>query len=196
MRCIYQPLCAGLVLAIATLTANAGTDGDLALELEVQPLAQGPLAEMSLDFQVACCSNPYGWNQVASATLDTMRGGFTTPSGLELSLGIERMVSINGELVSHTNFQIANINHISSAEALQAREAVNSMNLVQNGDNNFVVGNLDAARPGTYVQNSLNDQLIRSQTIINSSVNSVSMLKDLNFQGGLRDAVINAMGVR
>ena len=193
MQGIVQAWCAGLALAVMPLSASAEAIDELALQLAVQPAVQGDLTGMALAFEVGCCSNSYGWDQVASATLGAMRGGFTTPSGLELSLGIERMVSINGELVSHTNFQIADLGHISGAEALRARDAVNAMNLVQNGDNNLVTGSL-ASRPGTFVQNSLNDQLIRSQTIISSSVNSLSLLKDINFQGGLRDAVINAIG--
>jgi len=194
MQSIFSACCAGLALAAMPFAGAASID-ELALQLELQPAAQADLTGTALAFEVACCSNPYGWERVASASLGLMRGGFSTPAGLQLSLGIERLVTINGELVSHTNFQIADLGRISGAEALRARDAVQAMNLVQNGDHNLVSGDL-AARPGTFVQNSLNDQLIRSQTIISSSVNSLSMLKDLNFNAGVHDAVLNAIGTR
>lgn len=148
-------------------------------------------AERSLEMEVVSASA--GWHRVSSEKLSIMRGGFTTAAGLSLSLGIERLVSINGEVVAHTNFQIANVGKISGDEARGAHDAINSVNLVQNGPNNFVVGGPLITGPGTFVQNSLNGQTISSQTIISSSVNSMSLLKDLNFQAGLRDAAIRAI---
>jgi hypothetical protein len=156
------------------------------------PAPLPPLAALALDMEVACCTAPHGWSKVDAASLDTMRGGFTTTTGLSLSLGIERLVSINGELVSQTNFRIADVGRITGEEARQAHEAINSVKLIQNGANNF--GDPMVLGRGTFVQNSLNGQTIQSQTIISSSVNSMSLLKDLNFQGGLRDAAIRAVG--
>jgi hypothetical protein len=154
--------------------------------------AQDPLVERALDFEVI--GAPAGWQLVAPAALDSMRGGFTTPEGLSLSLGIDRMVSINGELVAHTSFQIADVRNISSDEARQAQAALNTGQLVQNGARNFAFGDTLAAARGTIVQNSLDGQAISTHTIINSSVNSMSLLKDMNFQAGLRDAGIRAIG--
>jgi hypothetical protein len=143
---------------------------------------------------VLMATAPAGWHKVGSERLAMIRGGFTTVTGLSLSLGIERLVSINGEVVAHTNFQIANVSNISAEEARQARDAINSVNLVQNGPNNVALGDPLNGGRGTFVQNSLNGQTISSQTIISSSVNSMSLLKDMNFQGGLRDATIRAIG--
>lgn len=151
------------------------------------------LADLALDFEVVCCTAPPGWYQLGGDQLDTLRGGFTTPSGLAMSLGIERLVTINGDLVSRTNFQVADVSKISADEARQAHEALNSVRLVQNGANNFAAADLAAGR-GTFIQNSLSNQSIGTQTIISASVNSMSLLKDLNFQDGLRDAAIRAIG--
>lgn len=173
-----------LLLAIACAAARAQDAG----------AALAPLAELALNLEVVCCSAPPGWDPVDSGALDTMRGGFTTAAGLSVSLGIERLVTINGEIVAHTNFQIANVRDISSDEARQAHQALTSVNLVQNGANNFAVGDALAASRGIFVQNSLDGQSISSQTIINSSVNSMSLLKDMHFQSGLQDAAIRAIG--
>ena len=40
------------------------------------------------------CAAPPGWEAADAATLDGLRGGFTSPDGLRLAVGIERMVSM------------------------------------------------------------------------------------------------------
>ena len=40
---------------------------------------------------------------VAPEKLDELRGGFEIAGGLSLSLGIERVVSVNGEILARTN---------------------------------------------------------------------------------------------
>ena len=42
------------------------------------------------------------WKPIDTARLDGMRGGFVVPSGFVVSFGIERVVSVNGEVVSST----------------------------------------------------------------------------------------------
>ena len=53
-----------------------------------------------------------GWEPVSAERLDETRGGFTTPAGLEVSLGIQRLVTINGDIVAKTTLQIADIRAI------------------------------------------------------------------------------------
>ena len=137
------------------------------------------------------------WTAVGEEQLDQMRGGFSTPAGLQLSLGIERLVSINGNIVSRTSFDIANLNHLSAEQLQQTRDALSSIKLIQNGsDNIYQAGAAPGAIGGLVIQNTLNDQLIRSQTVISSTVNSASLLKSLNFQGSLSDALTRAAGGR
>lgn len=178
MRSISFPL---LLLAAAATSANAH---DRAAPRE--------LVSVALDMEVVSAA-PAGWTRVNRDALDAMRGGFIAPSGLTVSLGIERMVSVNGAVVAHTNFQIANVRNISGDEARQAHDALSSAKLVQNGANNFAVGDA-LASGGTFVQNSLDGQSINSQTTISSSVNSASLLKGMHFQAGMRDAAVRAIG--
>lgn len=151
------------------------------------------LAERALAFDLACCTAPAGWHKIGPARLDRQRGGFDLPSGLTMSLGIERLVSINGQMVAQTSFNIANIASIGADEARLARDAIGSARLVQNGAGNFAGV---ASLPGTFVQNTLNGQTIGTQTIISANVNSASLLKDLNFNAGVRDASIRAISTR
>ncbi|MDB5962878.1 MAG: hypothetical protein JWP59_4172 [Massilia sp.] len=150
------------------------------------------LAERAIGFDVACCSAPSGWRKIAPQALDQQRGGFDLPSGLTMSLGIERLVSINGQLVAQSSFNVANIASISADEARQARDAIGGARLVQNGAGNFA--GLPSV-PGTYVQNTLNGQTIGTQTVINANVNSASLMTNLNFNGAVRDAGIRAIPV-
>jgi len=141
--------------------------------------------------------DPSDWVPVSSAVLEQMRGGFTLGEGLQVSLGIERLVSINGEMVSRTSFELADMSHLSAEQAELTREALSSVKLIQNGGDNIYQATMSAQTlGGTVIQNTLNDQLIRSQTVINSTVNSTALLKTLNFNGSLSDALARAAGNR
>ncbi|MEG0881882.1 MAG: hypothetical protein RSF79_13395 [Janthinobacterium sp.] len=136
-----------------------------------------------------------GWTAVSEETLEQARGGFDMPGGLSLSLGIERLVSINGSVVSSVAFTIADVAHLSVEEASLARTAVASMNIVQNGAGNvFAPGPMAQTMAGTVIQNSLNDQVLRTQTIVNGSVNSLGLLKLANFQDTLQNALGTVAG--
>jgi hypothetical protein len=134
------------------------------------------------------------WTAVDADTLDETRGGFETPGGLNLSLGIERVVSINGEVMSRTNVAISNLNTVTADQLAQARDALGSARLVQIGGNNLVAPDLGLANGATLVQNSLNDQTIQTYTTISSTVNSMALIKDLNFHGTIRDAIVRSAG--
>lgn len=136
-------------------------------------------------------ADPAGWTAVDDTTLDSLRGGFTTPAGLEVSLGIERMVMLNGVMVAHTNLEIADLGRLREASPEAARDALASVQLVQNGAGNVatLAGTLP---PATLVQNTLDGQHIDSSTVIHSSVNSIGLLTALNVQDSLREAISRA----
>lgn len=136
-----------------------------------------------------------GWVPVEESLLDQSRGGFTFETGLKLSLGIERVVSINGEVAARTSLQLTDISRLSAEQARLTSDALSAVKLVQNGRDNIYLGAMSAQTlGGTVIQNSLNDQLIRTHTVIHSSVNSMALLKTLNFQGSLSDAIARAAG--
>lgn len=136
-----------------------------------------------------------GWVPVAETVLDAARGGFTFDTGLRLTLGIDREISINGEVVSRTSLQLADVSRLSAEQAQQTSAALSAVKLVQNGHDNMVAGAMSTQTlGGTVIQNSLNDQLIRTHTVIHASVNSLALMKTLNFQGSLGDAIARAAG--
>jgi hypothetical protein len=140
---------------------------------------------------------PADWTPVDEDQLEQMRGGFENAAGLTVAFSIERLVSINGNVVSRTNVDISDLKHLTTEQARQTRDALSSVKLIQNGhDNIYEAGESARVAGGVVIQNTLNDQLIRSQTVISSTVNSASLLKTLNFQGTLSDALSRAAGAR
>ncbi|NDP39226.1 MAG: hypothetical protein GZ093_10830 [Rhodoferax sp.] len=140
---------------------------------------------------------PDEWVAVSDEQLDTQRGGFDAGSGLAVSFGIIRTVMVNGDLVSKTSFNLPDVTKITSEQARLASAAIADSGLVQIGPNNFVdTGVSSSLATGTLIQNSLNDQQIQTLTIINTGVNSLVLLKALNTQTVLNDALLGAVGNR
>ena len=133
---------------------------------------------------------------VDSATLDRARGGFLTADGLVVTLGLERLVSVNGNVVERTQMQLGDIGKLARGEGTISREAVGELRLIQNGDVRTMAGNAQNLLGGTIIQNSLNDQTIRNQTSINATVNTAGMLRALNFGTSLNNALSTAVGPR
>ena len=138
----------------------------------------------------ASVAAPAGWIAVDDATLERHRGGFTTSQGLNVSLGIERAISINGDLVSRTTLQLTDIDKLVVQAAHGSSATLSEVKLIQNGnDNMMLAGFSSSSLAGTIVQNTLSDQQIETRTVINASANSVGLLKTINFQGNLSDAI-------
>lgn len=131
---------------------------------------------------------------VAAATLDAARGGFEVAGGLALSLGIERVVSVNGEIMARTNIAIPDLAAMTAEQARLTQDALGAARMIQIGGNNYAAADLNLPNGATLVQNTLSGQDIRTATTISSTVNSMSLIKDINFQSTIRDAVIRSPG--
>lgn len=135
-----------------------------------------------------------GWLAVGDATLEQARGGYELGSGLMVSLGVERLVSINGSVVANSRFSIADVTKLSAEEARTASDALAAV-VVQNGAGNVAdVMQATPALGSLLIQNSINDQAIRSQTTITTTVSNLALLKAVNFESMLRDALSAAVG--
>lgn len=140
---------------------------------------------------------PDEWVAVSEQELDNQRGGFDVGSGLAVSFGIIRTVMVNGDVVSKTSFNLPDVTQITPEQARIASAAIADSGLVQIGPNNFVAAGVRSdLGTGTLIQNSLNDQHIKTLTIINTGVNSLGLLKALNTQTVLNDALLGALGSR
>ena len=138
---------------------------------------------------------PAGWEAVDAATLGQQRGGFTTASGLALSFGIERMVSVNGVLLSRTSVSFADLGSIAAQRAGETGATLSALNLLQNGSGNMMAAAFSHDALGaTVIQNSLDNQTIDSRTVISASVNSAVLLSAVHFHGNLSEALARAAG--
>jgi hypothetical protein len=123
------------------------------------------------------------WRPVSTVYLDGMRGGFDAGAGLQISFGIEREGYVNGKLISATRFNIADFNRLSAVQA----DAVNTA-VVPSG-----AGNVAPPAAALVIQNTLNLQHIRSLTVINATANSLELIRALNLQSTLADALAQSL---
>ncbi|MGM3275334.1 hypothetical protein [Ralstonia sp. 24A2] len=143
-------------------------------------------------------NNPvHAWKAVSEDQLDDMRGGFDVPSaaGLRISFGIDRAVYINGDLVASVSVNIPDIARMTTAQAQQLANVVNTVNVVQNGPNNVAPPDIaaGASAAATVIQNSLNNQTLQAITTINAAVNSLPQFRQLSLNNALQSALANVV---
>ena len=144
-------------------------------------------------------SMPTEWVALDDALLDTLRGGFDIGNGLKVSFGFMRSIAVNGEQVSRTSFHFPDLKSITPDQARVASESMAQAGVVQLGRNN-VVNPTDAAQPAlsavSIVQNSLNNQHISALTQINTTVNSMGLIKSMNALSSMQEALLGSLNVR
>jgi hypothetical protein len=130
---------------------------------------------------------PGGWGAVGDAVLADARGGFDTGNGLLVSLSVDRLLSMNGNVVASSQLAVPDV-----AQAAASGAGMSSFHTAQVGAGN-ALAIVNQPLAGLVLQNSANDQLIRAQTTIDATVNSLTVLKDMNFSDSLRQALSTAI---
>jgi len=127
---------------------------------------------------------------VAFDRLETSRGGFELPSGLQASFGFARVIYVNGELVASTRVSIPDVAAMTPEQARALADAQRGQ-LLQIGE-----GNRAATVPGggLVIQNALDGQDIRATTTLDIGVDTLGLFQDLNAQAAMQDALIAAPG--
>ena len=153
------------------------------------------------------------WMTVGDQTLDSLRGGFSMGEGLLVSFGITRAVFINGALITETTLNVGRLADLTPAQTTQLSLQLKTLSVVQNGHGNSfapgsspTTGSPVAAGPtvmtiagdtaGTIIQNSLSNQQISYQTIVNANSNGLGMVRSLNLHDALTDAIQRSVGQR
>ena len=132
---------------------------------------------------------------VSGHRLDAVRGGFDFGNGLLASFGIERAVYINGNLVTSNSVQVPDIGRMTPDQATALAGATGTVNVIRNGAGNSVdTSAFDQVTAATVIQNSLDNQDIRSLTMINVGVNSQVAFRSLNLQQSLQAGLIGSLG--
>lgn len=134
------------------------------------------------------------WLTVSNQRLDNMRGGFDLGLGLLVSFGISRATYINQELVTSMTLQLGDISKLTALQAQRLGQQINlPPQVIQNGSGNVVDSGAMSLPLGTYVQNTLNNQTLRTQTVIDINTNGLGMMKNFNFQAMMQEAITNAI---
>ena len=137
------------------------------------------------------------WMTVSNKRLDEMRGGFDLGLGLLVSFGISRATYINQELVTTMTLQLGDLSKLTASQAQRLSQQINLQpQVIQNGSGNVVEAGAANLPLGTYLQNTLNNQVLRTQTVIDINTNGLGLLRNFNFQGMMQDAITNALGRR
>lgn len=131
------------------------------------------------------------WKPIDPARLERMRGGFQLPSGQMLSFGIERVVYVNDVLVASVSVRIPDVAAIDPGQA-QALAEFNRGIVVQVGERN----RFDPAHVagGVAIQNTLDNQTIRTVTNVEVGVGALGVLQGINSYGALGDALARVPG--
>ncbi len=193
MRQTTRILCLGTLSCTGGLWAQnlLAQDAPSAMPGTAQPVAAMPVAA-SAGRQADEVST---WTPVSDDALDTARGGYDMGSGLVASFGISRAVYVNGDLVTSTSFYVPDIAHITPVQATAMNAAMNSVSLVQIGPNNtFDPSALAGAQAATVIQNTLDHQNIQAITTLNTSVNSLNVFRQMNFQDALQQSQLQSLG--
>jgi hypothetical protein len=120
---------------------------------------------------------------VSADELDRARGGFTTASGIAVSLGIERIVTVDGQVVARSELRLGDLGRlVGGAPHLPTQTAGE---LAQAGPGLAIRVGPDA----TVVQNALNDRAIGTATIIHATVAAQGLLQAMHFQSTLANAI-------
>ena len=139
------------------------------------------------------------WLVVSDQTLDTLRGGFDLGIGLMVSFGISRAVYVNGQLITSTTFRVGDLTSLTPQQAVALSQQISAQTqaqVIKNGPGNTMELSVGSAPLSTFIQNTLNNQSIRNQTIIDMTSNGMGIAKGLNLQATIDAAVADAIGTR
>ncbi len=151
-------------------------------------MAMGPGMGMSLAMGYEGNADFPRRTPVSKAALDRMRGGFQgDPNAPFMSFGIERSVVINGQLVRSTVLDIPNLMQFDGNPS-------HTFTHIQTGGGNALPSDMASLQTFmTAIQNSLDNQTIQSQTIINATVPALSWAQSLALGNALSQATVDAI---
>ncbi|GAB2506497.1 hypothetical protein [Lysobacter humi (ex Lee et al. 2017)] len=125
------------------------------------------------------------WQPVDAARLDRLRGGFVAPSGFTVSFGIERVVSVNGDVVTSTRLHVPDLARL-TAEQAQALASLRDTQVVQIGAGTAISG----GTAGLVIQNAVDGQAISARTSLDVSLNTLQLYRDTQLNTAIGNAVV------
>ena len=120
------------------------------------------------------------WQIIPDQELAKMRGGFITSDGLNINVGLERLVMIDGTIKTQFNLDLSGLNQNSGKSSSLPSDQNNMIQLIQNGENNLVTPDVPANFGGgalTIIQNSQDNKLIQNFTTLQIDVSGMSQFR-------------------
>lgn len=120
------------------------------------------------------------WQKVPDRELAKMRGGFITSDGLNINVGLERLVMIDGTVKTRFNLDLSGLGRPQDTPNPLPGDQNKMIQLVQNGEHNVVTADVPAsfARGAlTIIQNSLDGKLIQNLTTLQIDVSGMSQYR-------------------
>lgn len=132
------------------------------------------------------------FDKLDDTALEGQRGGFVTESGFNVSVGLERITAINGQVIHAVKLDLGDLSTLTarglSAAGLNLNPAATA--IIQNGPGNTVTSdvlqNLSNGAVATVVQNSLDNQQLQNITVINTTVTGMQTFRNMNVFGDLQ----------
>jgi len=196
---VDEALPAEVEIADASAPAAVLADAVLAeLADSEKPLAKKVAGQTSRTLDAA---NVLGQQLAAvdTASLDEVRGGFELEgSSLKFTIGIERAVYINGNLVATNVLNLKDLQSsaggTSVAGALPAAAPSGAL-VVQNGPagSNYVAPQVAQNPTATVIQNSLDGQKIQAVTTVNASVNSLQTVRAMSVANAIQYGIVSSL---
>jgi hypothetical protein len=134
-----------------------------------------------------------GLPTVSNPRLDSIRGGLDFDSTRKFSIGIERAVFINGQLVTTATLTVSDLTFdlSSSSLPLAALTGTGLNHPIQNGPGNTFTLSQGQNLPPlmTVIQNTLNNQNLGVSTTINARVPTLDVARNLAISSSMRNAL-------
>ena len=123
--------------------------------------------------------------------LAQQRGGFIDENGLKITVGLESLVRVNGELRSQLQVQLPDL-----AQLAKAGTTLNGqMAVVQNGTGNSLPADLGNQVSGlsTFIQNSLDDQVIQNLKSLNIEISGLQGVKRSQIKQRINNQLVESL---
>lgn len=128
------------------------------------------------------------WPIVPDEELSELRGGFISADGLEINVGLEQLVMIDGSLKTQFRLNLSGLSRKPDQAQAASTDQSKLLQFIQTGDKNLVTPDVPAnfsAGALTIIQNSLDAQVIQNLTLLRVDVSRFSQFRT----GALGEAI-------
>ncbi|WP_203299551.1 hypothetical protein [Marinobacter sediminum] len=130
---------------------------------------------------------------LGDAELASLRGGFFL-GNLEISIGLEQIVSFNGETLAVNRLTIPNLNQISNGQVVSHTVETLVANLDASADGQSLVSTMsDTGGWITVIQNNLNRTTIQNSRQLNIQMNNLGAALN-RIPDSMREPVLQLLG--